>query len=293
MDAALKTLAEYEKGPKQYGLTLFIIDPQRDFHPGGSLAIPTANDDAARTAAFIRKNINDIAQIIITLDSHQRLHIAHGVFWTNEKGESPPPFTLIPSADVASGKWKPRSPDLQAYAYEYTKALEEGGRFVLCIWPEHCIIGTPGQAIVDPIHDAALEWTALSRRPIKYVNKGSNCFTEHYSALRADVELPHDRDTSLNVELVDSLKKASLVAVCGQALSHCVNFTVRDLVTQWPEGRASDIVVLLDCASPVTGFESSGQAFIDDMSKVGVRFAQSTDPILSPRKKSVEAPAGL
>ena len=31
--------------------TLLIIDPQNDFHPGGSLAIPTADEDAERIAA--------------------------------------------------------------------------------------------------------------------------------------------------------------------------------------------------------------------------------------------------
>ncbi|RHY28947.1 hypothetical protein DYB32_005575 [Aphanomyces invadans] len=287
MEAALRTIAHVERGPERHGLTLFIIDPQRDFHPGGSLAIPTADDDAFRTAAFIRSHVKDISQIIITLDSHQRLHIAHGVFWQNQAGESPSPFTLIPSAEVASGKWRPRSPELQAYAYEYTKALEEGGRFQLCIWPEHCIMGTPGQAIVDPIHDAALEWSSLSHRPIQYIQKGTNCFTEHYSALRADIELPHDPSTSLNIPLVESLKKSNVVAVCGQALSHCVNFTVRDLVNEWPEERTSDIVVLLDCTSNVPGFDASGRAFIDELSAKGVRFVKSTDSFLAsahPRK---------
>jgi nicotinamidase/pyrazinamidase len=262
MEAALKTVAGIEAQHKSGGgLTLFIIDPQTDFHPGGSLAIPTANEDAIRTAAFIRSHLAEINQLIITLDSHQRLHIAHGIFWTNNDGASPPPFTVIPSSDVASGKWKPRSKELRAYALEYTKALEAGGRFQLCIWPEHCIIGTKGQTIVDPIHEAALEWTKLSRRPIYYVQKGSNCFTEHYSALKADVVLPHDPATSLNQEVVNALKSSKIVAVCGQALSHCVNFTVRDLVNLWPENRVSDIVVMTDCTSSVPGFESSGEVW--------------------------------
>ncbi|KAG9401464.1 hypothetical protein AC1031_009329 [Aphanomyces cochlioides] len=277
MEAALKSLAHVERSHSQGGVTLLIIDPQRDFHPGGSLAIPTADEDAVRTAAFIRNHLDDIDQLIITLDSHQRLHIAHSVFWTNDKGESPPPFTLITSEDVANGKWKARSPEVQAYVYEYTKALEQGGRFTICIWPEHCIIGTPGQAIVDSIHEAALEWTAHSRKPIKYVHKGSNCFTEHYSALRADVELPHDPSTSLDHKLIAQLKSSSIVAVCGQALSHCVNFTVRDLVSLWPEGR---VAVLVDCSSSVVGFESSGQAFVDDMTQAGVQFVKSTDAFL-------------
>ncbi len=50
--------------------TLLIIDPQVDFHPGGSLGIPTANEDSERTAGFILDNMDNIEQIIVTLDSH-------------------------------------------------------------------------------------------------------------------------------------------------------------------------------------------------------------------------------
>ena len=86
---------------------LFIIDPQNDFHPGGTLGVPGANEDSARIADFIRTNIDAIDEIYVSLDSHHRIHIAHGVFWKNNSGEHPPPFTLIHSKDVATGRWSP------------------------------------------------------------------------------------------------------------------------------------------------------------------------------------------
>lgn len=177
------------------GLCLLVIDQQVDFHPGGSLAIPTAHDDAARIAAFISAHRNDLAQLVFTLDSHQHYHIAHGVFWENAKGESPAPFTLITSEDVASGTWKPRDTTLRDYVLAYTQSLEKSGKFTLCIWPEHCIIGTPGHNLVENVRSAALEWTKQSLKQVQYVMKGSNSFTEHYSALRAEFELPHDPAT--------------------------------------------------------------------------------------------------
>ena len=61
--------------------TLLLIDVQKDFHPGGSLAIPTASSDAQRTAQFIRQNASSIHRIVATMDSHQKLHIAHPCFW--------------------------------------------------------------------------------------------------------------------------------------------------------------------------------------------------------------------
>ncbi|GMF32634.1 unnamed protein product [Phytophthora fragariaefolia] len=177
------------------GLCLLVIDQQVDFHPGGSLAIPTANEDAARIAAFISTHAQRLRQLVLTLDSHQRYHIAHGVFWENAAGKSPEPFTLITAKDVAAGVWRPRDPSLKSYVLAYTTALEASGKFTLCIWPEHCLIGSPGHNIVPNVHAAAMEWTKVSRQPVQYVMKGSNSFTEHYSALKAEFELPYDPAT--------------------------------------------------------------------------------------------------
>lgn len=174
---------------------MLIIDPQVDFHPGGSLAVDSANEDSDKIAAFIESHLDEISQINVTLDSHQRFHIAHGLFWKDKDGNTPPPFTLIPSSDIESGKWIPQDEELLEFALFYAKSLEKDGRFVICIWPEHCIMGTPGHAIVPVINQAILKWAERHRKPINYVMKGTNSLTEHYSALRADVELPNDPDT--------------------------------------------------------------------------------------------------
>ena len=66
---------------KMGGVAVLLIDPQVDFHPGGSLAIETANDDSDRLAKLIKENEAKITQITVTLDTHQRLHIANPLFW--------------------------------------------------------------------------------------------------------------------------------------------------------------------------------------------------------------------
>ncbi len=50
---------------------LLIIDPQVDFHLGGSLPVNGADDDALRIAKFINENGDSISNIYVTLDSHQ------------------------------------------------------------------------------------------------------------------------------------------------------------------------------------------------------------------------------
>lgn len=191
---AIQTASQIPQG----GICLLVIDQQVDFHPGGSLAIQHAVDDAERTAAFINSNQQLISQIILTMDSHQQYHIAHGVFWKNSRNECPEPFTRITEADIQNDVWVPRQIELRDYTLYYTRTLETRGKFVLCIWPEHCIIGTPGHNIVSVIHKAALNWSKSSLRPIEYVMKGMNSFTEHYSALRSEVEIPFDASTRYN-----------------------------------------------------------------------------------------------
>ena len=97
-----------------------------------------------------RTNANCLSSIVITLDSHNKEHIAHGYFWRDEDGSEPPPFTQILSSEVGT-RWWPKDPSLLSHAKEYTAALERKGRFTLIIWPQHCIMGTNGQAVGNEI----------------------------------------------------------------------------------------------------------------------------------------------
>ena len=285
--------------------TLLIIDPQNDFHPGGTLAIPTADSDAERIACFVRKHMDGIDQIVITLDSHQRVHIAHGIFWVNDAGEHPPPFTLISSEEIARGTWKAVDESKQEAAEEYARKLEERGKFKLCIWPEHCIIGSPGHNVRPVILAAVNEWAESRMKEVVFVWKGQNCLTEMYSALRAEVPVQSDERTLLNTGLLRTLKESSHLIVCGQALSHCVQFTVRDLVATYTDGpsvgldgldgipsvdgldgipsvcnRVGSISLLRDCTSAVPGFEEVGDAFLADMKSMGLRIVTTDSCVL-------------
>jgi nicotinamidase/pyrazinamidase len=288
--------------------TLLLIDAQKDFHPGGSLAIPAANEDAVRIAALLKDHPTEITRVVATMDSHLKLHIAHPGFWISGDGgdnkKHPDIFTIVSHQDVVDGKWKARSDivvdaskllldpsvfegaadvinnatgqvDLQKYALEYTKRLESKtkSKFQLCIWPEHCLIGSPGHALVDDIRTALDDWSETTGRSIEFVMKGENLLTESYSAMEAEV--PVTKDTQFNESLLESLLSSSSesdnkLLVCGQAMSHCVNFTLRNLTERWPKERYGDITLLTDCASSVPGFEAAGEEFQKDMEELGV-----------------------
>ena len=247
---------------------LFIIDPQNDFHVGGSLGVPGAHEDSSRIAKFIRSNISLIDGIYVSLDSHHRLHIAHSVFWKNASGEHPPHFTLIRSSDIEEGTWTPVDSSLFEYALSYAKALEEQGRFVICIWPEHCLIGTEGHAVVSVLNEALQEWSAYQMKTINYIHKGMNCLTEMYSAIKAEVPVINDPSTKLNRALLSDLSQANKLIFCGEAKSHCVNYTMRDVAAHW-EKEMSSLYLLNNCTSAVPGFEEAANIFEKDMKDLG------------------------
>lgn len=66
------------------------------------------------------------------------------------------------------------------------------------------------------------------------------------------------------------LKQSDRLIVCGQAMSHCVNYTLRDIVQHWPKDERNKITLLKDCASSVPGFEDASERFIEDMLEAGV-----------------------
>mmetsp|Transcript_8769 Transcript_8769/g.13508 ORF Transcript_8769/g.13508 Transcript_8769/m.13508 type:complete len:223 (-) Transcript_8769:2222-2890(-) len=205
------------------------------------------------------------------------------------KKTHPSPFTIISNEDVVNKKWVPRSNlslslekdltlftatnddgifDLYEYAKEYTRRLEEKGTFQLCIWPEHCLIGTDGHAIVDDVRQALDDWSVATGGSVEFVTKGQNLLTESYSALAAEV--PVNEETSFNEAVMESLLKSKNLMVAGQAMSHCVNYTLRDIVEHWPQRPRGEITLLIDCASAVPGFEAAAEQFQKDMEAAGV-----------------------
>ena len=154
--------------------------------------------------------MRSIDQIVMTLDTHHRLHIAHGAFWTNADGESPSPFTLVSKEDVETSKWLPWDVTLVDYVVDYIEKLEVSGKFKLCVWPEHCILGSRGHAVTAPMLKAANDWSVMHMKNIQYVHKGQDNLTEMYSALSAEVPLDSDTNTHYNTALQQSLLPATI-----------------------------------------------------------------------------------
>lgn len=283
---------------------LVIIDPQNDFCekgpdidnvPGekliqlapknnnllhmpypGSLYVPGADQDMIRVAEMIKRVMWKIKDIHITLDSHHQYSIFHPCFLVNRNGQHPDPFTGVSHRDVMDGILRAAVPAHQSWLEYYTKTLEEKGRYPYVIWPYHCIIGTPGAAIYPELLDALLQWE-LRPGIVDKVTKGSNFKTEHYSAVAAEVVDPEDKGTLLNTPFIRTLEKADLIAIAGEASSHCVANTVTDIANEFGEEAVKKIVLLTDAMSTVPGFEGLHDSFMADMRSRQVQFSTTTE----------------
>ena len=260
-------------------LEFLIIDPQNDFSdvPGAALPVPGASADAERLAGLLDRLGDRIAAIHVTLDTHQLVDISHPIFWRDGNGQSPPPLTQITVADVEQGVWRAFKPEHQPRALAYVRALRDNGRYTLTIWPPHCLVGTWGHGVIPVMAGALRRWEETCFAQVNYVTKGHNPWTEHYSAVRADVPDPADPGTQINTPLIQVLEKAEVVALSGQALSHCVANTVRDIADcLGPEG-VRKLVLVEDTSSPVPGFEDLAQQFLAELRQRGMKMVKAAE----------------
>jgi nicotinamidase-related amidase len=146
------------------------------------------------------------------------------------------------------------------------------------IWPPHCIIGTPGHNIVTPVLEALLTWEQKNIGMVNKVTKGSNMWVEHFSGVRAEVLDPNDPTTQLNTDVVNALMDADEILWAGEARSHCLANTFRDIANEFKDDAfVKKCILLTDGTSDVTGLEFLGKAFVDEMTKRGLRFVNTTD----------------
>jgi len=208
--------------------------------------------------------------------------------WRDSDGNHPTPFTIITAKEIKDRKWTPIYPAYTSRFITYTESLEASGRYPLCIWPDHCLIGTEGSNIFPVLADSLNKWVSMRRRNINFVSKGSNIFTEHYSAIKAEVPDPSDPSTQIDsrdVGLISSLMKADLVAIAGEAGSHCLANTVRDIANSFnDDSYIKKLVLLEDATSPVNGCENLQNDFVTEMTARGMQISNTVDFLIGSTK---------
>jgi len=262
-------------------IELVLVDPQVDFCdlPGSNLPVVGAGADCERMAKLIYKLGKNIAMIHTTLDSHQPVHIAHPIMWVDKDGKHPGPFTNITYPDIQKGTYAPFFPPYAKRQIEYLQKLEQNGRYPLTVWNPHCLIGTPGWCLHPAIAKAVRWWCELTMRPFSPLPKGSNIFSEHYSAVQADVPDPKDPSTMLNDTFIQALAQADVLLFGGEALDFCVANTMRDIANNFGDDNIKKMRLIIDGTSRVNapGAEHLADDFLKEMTPRGMQVVKTTD----------------
>lgn len=286
---------------------LMIVDPQNDFciaddgHGNkGALVVPGADQDMARLAKMVRRLGPKLDDIHVTMDSHQTVGIERPRWWKRASdGGEPAPFTCLgvhpdgrrivkfdftASGPVATEEeyvtyvpsYLHKGGPTGKGSFGYLQALAAKQRYPHIVWTEHCKVGSWGWGVVPELHSALCWWERDQFARVNYVVKGNNPWTEHFSGVQAEVPDPADPATQVNTRLVQTLEDADVVLVAGEALSHCVASTGRDVASAFSNPKyAEKLVLLRDCTSNVSGFDFLGDAFLNDLTSKGMRIENS------------------
>ena len=285
---------------------LMLVDVQNTFCiPGFELYVAGrsgtgAVDDNRRLCEFIYHNLGTITRITATMDTHNAMQIFHAVFLVDENGEHPGPYTNVSAEDVRTGRWK-FNPALaghfritpeegQQRLEHYTTALEESGKYDLTIWPYHAMLGGIGHALVSSVDEALFFHSIARLSPPDFEVKGDCSFTEHYSVIGPEVEKgPHGEILGEhNNKFVEMLENVDRLVIAGQAKSHCVAWTIADLLSDLQKedpALARKIYLLEDCTSPVVvpgaDYTEQADAAFARFAEAGMHLVKSTDDFLS------------
>jgi nicotinamidase-related amidase len=291
----------------RFRMCLLSVDVQNTFCiPGFELYVggrtgTGAVDDNRRLCEFIYRNLGVITEICPTMDTHQALQIFHAIFLVNDRGEHPAPFTLISEENILKGIWKFNplarhslridESHAEHYLLHYTRRLKQGERYDLTVWPYHAMLGGIGYALVSAVEEAIFFHTIARYSQADFQVKGNNPWTENYSVLGPEVleDANAKPIAQRNTHFIEKLLQFDAVIIAGQAKSHCVAWTIDDLLRDMlVRGRAlaSKIYLLEDCTSPVVipgviDYTDEGDAAFERFADAGMHVVRSTDPIES------------
>jgi len=271
----------------------FGIDVQVAFcTPGASLFVPGAVEDTQRALRWLYTNLDRVTELVFSLDTHRVFQIFHPAWWHDAQGRHPAPLSPITAADVRAGRW--RATRFPEESLEYCERLEASGRYVLTVWPYHALLGGLSHALVPAMYEASVFHALARDTPTHFEMKGENPLTENYSVLAPEVtEVKGQRVGAFNTRLFEKLMTFDRVYVFGQAKSHCVLSTLRDLrehIERTDRSRMGRIHILVDAMSPVPAppleplppaldFPRVAEAAIEELRQAGMRVVRTTDPL--------------
>ena len=235
-------------------ICLVAVDVQNTFCvPGFELFVggrsgSGAVDDNRRLCAFLYRNLASITRVIPTMDTHHAMQIFHPVYLVNEARRTSRAVHAglgrgcrAGGVAVQRGRGTQPRPDRRGRAASSCSTMSGG-------WPPAGSSRSPSGPTTPCSAASATPWCRRWRRRCSSTRiarasqpdfqvKGSNPLTEHYSIIGPEVTRGAHGETiaERNKVLVDHLHQYDAVIIAGQAKSHCVAWTIADLLAEVQE----------------------------------------------------------
>jgi nicotinamidase-related amidase len=273
--------------------------PEFELYVGGRSG-RGAVEDNTRLCEFIYRNLGRITHVTATMDTHKTMQVFHAIFFVDKDGEHPAPYTDIHASEIRDGKWTFNpvladqfgiAPDYgQQMMIHYTEELEKKSKYALTIWPYHAMLGGIGHALVSSIEEAIFFHSIARVAQPDIEIKGDKPFTENYSVIGPEVLTGPMGETlgTHNQKFIEQLQQFDKLVIAGQAKSHCVAWTVSDLledIALLDLELAKKVYLLEDCTSPVVvpgvvDHTDAADAAYERFAKAGMHVVKSTDSFL-------------
>jgi len=286
-------------------ITLLVVDAQNTFcTPGFELFVGGrsgrgAVDDNIRLCEFIYRNLGNLTRITATMDTHTAQQIFHPIFFIDKDGHHPAPYTDIHAAELQEGRWRfnpalaPQFGIIPDYGQQmmvhYAEELEKKGKYALTIWPYHAMLGGIGHALVPALEEAIFFHSIARLAQPDFEIKGNKSFTENYSVIGPEVLTGPMGETlgARNPKFIQQLQEVDRLYIAGQAKSHCVVWTISDLledIQAVDPHLVKKVHLLEDCSSPVVvpgvvdHTDMAHEAYVR-FAQAGMKIVKSTDPL--------------
>ena len=226
------------------------------------------------------------------------MQIFHPMFWVDEQGNHPQAgITMISHQEVEQGRWKVNAniahnlnitpENLKNYALHYIKKITEDSKYPLTVWPYHSMLGGIGHALVSSVEEALFFHNLVRSSQTQFEIKGNNPLTENYSVFSPEVleDSQGKKIAQKNTKLLNQLLSFDRIIIAGQAKSHCVAWTIEDLLTEIKQkdpNLAKKVYLLEDCTSAVVvphviDFTDKANAAFQRFSDAGMHRVKSSD----------------
>jgi len=258
------------------------IDCENDF-VNGTLPVPGGAEAIKKIVELIFTYPEQISKILLPMDKHLVAHIFYGLWWKDQKGKHPAPYTQILNKEVQEGVWTPiLKPEWSKF---YTARLEETGQAPLMIWPKHCSASSEGSNLIPSLAEA-VEWFCAARKtnPV-YLFKGMIPESEHYGMFASCIQVPGYKESRLLVDMLELIAgEYEEIFITGLAEDFCVRESLKQMIDFFQKNMPEAvrrIRLVRDCTALVFPEQrKEADEFLARLEEHGIQVVSSDNPFL-------------